>query len=50
MVIGKRRRFLVILSSECDLRVEVICWTLTTSNPRVTRPSEISAAGVLGGR
>jgi hypothetical protein len=30
--------------------VAVICLTLTTSKPRLTRQSEISSAGVLSGR
>jgi hypothetical protein len=44
-VIRKKGRCLVILSSEGDPRVVVIFLTLTTSNPRVTSPSEISSAG-----
>jgi hypothetical protein len=46
-VIRKRGRFLV--PSEDDRRV-VICLTLTTSNPKLIRPSEISSAGVFKGR
>jgi hypothetical protein len=49
-VIRNKGRFLVIVPSEGDRRVVVICLTLTMSNPRVTSPSEISSAGVLGGR
>jgi hypothetical protein len=33
-----------------DRRVDDICLTLTTSNPRSTSPSEMSCAGVLLGR
>jgi hypothetical protein len=40
-------RFLV--PSEDDRRV-VICLTLTTSNPKLIKPSEISSAGVFRGR
>jgi hypothetical protein len=33
-----------------ERRVDVICFTLMTSNPRPTKPSEMSSAGVLIGR
>jgi hypothetical protein len=49
-MIGNKGRFLAIVPSEGDRRVVVICFTLTTSNPRVTSPSELSSAGVLEGR
>jgi hypothetical protein len=49
-VIRNKGRFLVLVSLEGDLRVVVICLTLTTSNPRFSSPSEISFAGVLDGR
>jgi hypothetical protein len=49
-VIRNKGRFLVVDSSEGDLRVVVICLTLTTSNSRLSSPSEISLAGVLSGR
>jgi hypothetical protein len=48
-VMRNKGRFLVVVPSESDRRVVVICLTLTTSNPRVSNPSEISSAGVLGG-
>jgi hypothetical protein len=49
-VIRNKGRLLVVVPSEDDLRVDVICLTLITSKPRFTSPSEISSAGVLGGR
>jgi hypothetical protein len=48
-VIRKRGRFMFVDPSEGDRRVDVICLTLITSNPR-TSPSDISYAGVLCGR
>jgi hypothetical protein len=50
-VMRNKGRFLVVaVSSEDDRRVVVICLTLRTSKPRFTRPSQMSAAGVSGGR
>jgi hypothetical protein len=53
-VLGRVRRkrggFMVLDSSEGERRVALICLMLTTSKPRLTRPSEISSAGVLSGR
>jgi hypothetical protein len=49
-VIRNKGRFLVVDSSEGDLRVVVICLTLTMSNRRFSSPSEISLAAVLDGR
>jgi hypothetical protein len=48
-VIRNKGRFLVV-GSECDRRVVVICLTLNMSNFWVTSPSEISSARVLEGR
>jgi hypothetical protein len=41
---------MVLDSSGGEGREAVICLTLTTSKPRLIRPSEISSAGVLSGR
>jgi hypothetical protein len=41
---------MILDSSGGERRVAVICLTLTTSKPRLTRPSEISSAGVVCGR
>jgi hypothetical protein len=43
---------MILDSSGVELRVAVICLTLTTSKPRLTSPSEIrvSTAGMLCGR
>jgi hypothetical protein len=49
-VTKKRGRFIVLDSSGGDRRVVVICLTLTTSKPRLTSPSQMSSAGVFGGR
>jgi hypothetical protein len=49
-VMRNKGRFLVAASWEGDRWEVVICLTLTTSNPRVTSPTEISCAGVLTGR
>jgi hypothetical protein len=49
-IIRNKGRFHVVVSSENDLRVVVICLKLITSNPRFSSSSEISLAGVLGGR
>jgi hypothetical protein len=49
-VIRNRWRFLVVAPSEDDRRVVVICLTLITSKPRFISPSEMSSAGVLGGK
>jgi hypothetical protein len=49
-IIRKRGRCTVVDPSEGDRRVAVICWTLITSNPRLTRPSDMSSAGVFCGR
>jgi hypothetical protein len=49
-VIKNKGMFLVVVSSEGDRRVVVICFTLTASKFRLASPSEMSSAGVLGGR
>jgi hypothetical protein len=49
-VMGNKRRFLVVVLSEGDQQVVVICLTLMTSKLRFTSPSEMSSVGVLGGR
>jgi hypothetical protein len=48
-VTRNRGRF-TILDASGDRRVDVICLTLMTSNPRSSSPSEMSWAGVLLGR
>jgi hypothetical protein len=49
-IIRKRERFIVVVPSEGDRRVAVICLTLITSKPRLTSPSDMSSAGVFCGR
>jgi hypothetical protein len=49
-VMRNKGRFLVAASWNGDRREFVICLTLTTSNPRVTSPSEIFCAGAVIGR
>jgi hypothetical protein len=49
-VIRKRGRFVVLGSTGDDRRVVVICFTLTTSKPRFTSPSDMFCAGVLSGK
>jgi hypothetical protein len=49
-VMRNKRRFLVAASWEGDQQEIVNCLTLTTSNPRVTSPSEISCAELLTDR
>jgi hypothetical protein len=49
-VIRNKGRGFVVVPSVGDRRVVVICLTLLTSKPQFTKPSEMSSAGVLGGR
>jgi hypothetical protein len=50
-VMRNRRRFLVVVfPSADDRRVVVICLRLGTSKSRFISPSQMSPAGVLGGR
>jgi hypothetical protein len=49
-VIRKRGRLISSYSSGGNRRLVVTCLTLSTSKPRLTSPSEISAAGVSCGR
>jgi hypothetical protein len=49
-VIRKRGRFMVFDPSGGDRRVAVICLTLITSKPMLTRSSDMSSAGVTCGK
>jgi hypothetical protein len=49
-VIRKRGRFMIFDTSVGDRRVAVICFTLITSKPMLTSPSDMSSVGVLCGR
>jgi hypothetical protein len=49
-VIRNKVRFLVVASSEGNLRVVVICLTLNNVKPQVSSPPKVSLAGVLDGR
>jgi hypothetical protein len=49
-VTRNRGRSINLDISGVERRVTVICLKLTTSKPRLTRPSEISSAGMLSGR
>jgi hypothetical protein len=49
-VMRNRGMFTAVDPSEGDRRVAVICLTLLTSKPRLTSPSDMSSAGVLGGK
>jgi hypothetical protein len=49
-VIRNKGRLTWDVPSAEDLLVDDICLTLIKSNPRPTKPSEMSSAGVLNGR